>query len=102
MFFAKVGGKRSEEKKEMLMIFGPIHARRGAEMKVMSTVEYKKPGTYTTGKHGTDDYALNLSKRLPGDRAPDDWDVDWMPQPGWMRCLETGRASTLPSCRRTR
>ena len=79
MFFAKVGGKRSEEKKEMLMIFGPIHARRGAEMKVMSTVEYKKPGTYTTGKHGTDDYALNLSKRLPGDRAPDDWDVDWMP-----------------------
>merc|ERR1719356_2395003 len=34
---------------EMLAIFGPQRARRGAELKAMSGVETKSPGTFTRG-----------------------------------------------------
>jgi len=34
---------------EQLAIFGPDRARRGAELKVMSTIEYKNPGLFTRG-----------------------------------------------------
>merc|ERR1719183_1032541 len=34
---------------EQLLICGPRRARRGAELKVMSTVEHKNPGIYTKG-----------------------------------------------------
>merc|ERR1719444_428119 len=39
------GGKGSEQ----LIICGPKRARRGAELKVMSSVETKSPGTFTRG-----------------------------------------------------
>ena len=41
MFFGKGVGSGSEHECEMLMIFGPLRNRRGAEMKVMSAVEHK-------------------------------------------------------------
>merc|ERR1719497_185434 len=40
------GGGRGGEK---LIICGPQRARRGAELKVMSGVENKSPGTFTRG-----------------------------------------------------
>jgi predicted RNA-binding protein Jag len=69
MFFAKgFGGGGSAS--EMLMIFGPLRARRGAEMKVMSAVEHKIPGTFV--RDGT----LVMQARVRGDHSPDDWEVD--------------------------
>merc|ERR1719357_1402361 len=45
--------RRSDSKgsggSEMLFICGSIRARRGAELKVMSSVETKSPGTFTRG-----------------------------------------------------
>ena len=79
MFFTKAGERRRDDPSstEMLVIFGPIHARRGAELKVMSQCEYKKPGTFTSG-NGTDQ-ELMMQKRLLGDKSPKGWDVDWIP-----------------------
>jgi len=42
------GGGRSG-RSEQLIIFGPKRARRGAELKVMSSVETKSPGCFTRG-----------------------------------------------------
>ena len=71
MFFAK-SSAGSNDGKEMLMIFGPLRARRGAEMKVMSAIEHKKPGTFVR------DGELFMQKRVVGDQAEGSWDVDWM------------------------
>eukprot|EP00756_Hemistasia_phaeocysticola_P017361 Hpha_TRINITY_DN15533_c3_g7::TRINITY_DN15533_c3_g7_i1::g.105248::m.105248 len=45
MFFAEKRG--SKDSGETLAIFGGEHGRRGAELKVMSSVEVKLPGHYT-------------------------------------------------------
>merc|ERR1719436_693188 len=54
MFFMSkhVGGGMTKGRgggSEKLIICGPQRARRGAELKVMSTVETKSPGTFTRG-----------------------------------------------------
>ena len=71
MFFAK-SAAGSNDGKEMLMIFGPLRARRGAEMKVMSAVEHKRPGTFVR------DGELFMQKRVRGDEVDGSWDVDWL------------------------
>eukprot|EP00927_Polykrikos_kofoidii_P031138 TRINITY_DN267_c0_g2_i3.p1 TRINITY_DN267_c0_g2~~TRINITY_DN267_c0_g2_i3.p1 ORF type:complete len:602 (-),score=101.15 TRINITY_DN267_c0_g2_i3:87-1892(-) len=48
MFFMNKGQERGKGK-NLLIIFGPQRARRGAELMVMSTVENKMPGLYTRG-----------------------------------------------------
>ena len=45
-FMTKSGGKGFDEK---LAILGPQRGRRGAELKVMSAVEMKSPGTFSRG-----------------------------------------------------
>ena len=52
------------------MIFGPIRARRGAELKVMSAIEHKRPGTFVR------DGEMRMQKRLPGDHNPEGWSED--------------------------
>ncbi|CAJ1425560.1 unnamed protein product [Effrenium voratum] len=42
-------GQRRSGGSEQLAIFGPRRARRGAELKIMSAVETKSPGTFTRG-----------------------------------------------------
>jgi len=71
MFFAKTKGGR-DDSREMLMIFGSMRSRRGAEMKVMSAIEHKKPGTFVGSGE------LYMQSRCPGDQAPEGWDEDWM------------------------
>eukprot|EP00966_Prymnesium_polylepis_P147794 3414187-Prymnesium_polylepis.1 len=56
MFFAKTTEPQNDGR-EMLMIFGPVRARRGAEMKVMSAIEHKRPGTFVR------DGELRMQKR---------------------------------------
>merc|ERR1719198_1179581 len=47
MFFCEIGAKGSRSKDfEKLAIFGSVRARRGAELKVLSAVETKKPGYF--------------------------------------------------------
>lgn len=63
MFFALCGGSRQE----LLCIFGPLPARRGAELKVMSAVEHKRPG-----------HCVSSRKQLRElERVPGDYDADW-------------------------
>lgn len=54
---------------EQLAIFGSRRARRGAELKVMSGVEFKKPGTFLN----TADCSLKYPLLQPGDNLGDDW-----------------------------
>jgi len=51
MFFMNKTGDKGKGRSgsEMLIICGPRRARRGAELKVMSGVENKSPGTFTRG-----------------------------------------------------
>merc|ERR1719206_877035 len=53
MFFmnkkGEKGANRGRGGSELLIIFGSRRARRGAELKVMSGVETKNPGTFTKG-----------------------------------------------------
>ena len=44
-----MGDKRSKDKEEKLVIFGPERDRRGCELKVMSSVETKSPGYFARG-----------------------------------------------------
>mmetsp|Transcript_5446 Transcript_5446/g.8789 ORF Transcript_5446/g.8789 Transcript_5446/m.8789 type:complete len:325 (+) Transcript_5446:40-1014(+) len=46
MFFCEVGSGRRDKEFEKLAIFGSVRGRRGAELKVLSAVETKKPGYY--------------------------------------------------------
>ena len=46
-------------------------------MQVMSSVEYKKPGTFTRGQG--DERELCMPERLPTDESPAGWDVDYWP-----------------------
>ena len=70
MFFAKTLTTGAE----VLCIFGPLPARRGAELKVMSSVEHKHNG-----------YCLNEKKELRkleralGDEDPPGWGLDTVP-----------------------
>ena len=51
MFFAKTADQRSKDDgEEQLCIFGPLAARRGAELKTMSAVEHKHPGYCVSSK----------------------------------------------------
>ena len=56
----KTEGKRDDD--EQLIIFGPRRARRGAELKIMSTIEGKCPGCVT--------------KDLEDTISDDDWGTD--------------------------
>merc|ERR1740123_1251421 len=51
MFFMNKGGDKARGKgsSEKLIIFGPRRSRRGAELKAMSGIETKAPGTFTRG-----------------------------------------------------
>merc|ERR1719264_2381132 len=51
MFFMNKGGDKGRSKggSEKLIIFGPRRSRRGAELKAMSGIETKAPGTFTRG-----------------------------------------------------
>ena len=75
MFFAKGfgDGLADEKSSEVLMIFGPLAKRRGAEMKVMSAVEHKINGTFIK------DGQLVMQERVFGDEPPDDWEVETIP-----------------------
>eukprot|EP00629_Pelagomonadales_sp_RCC1024_P015245 CAMPEP_0119296214 /NCGR_PEP_ID=MMETSP1329-20130426/50459_1 /TAXON_ID=114041 /ORGANISM="Genus nov. species nov., Strain RCC1024" /LENGTH=352 /DNA_ID=CAMNT_0007297147 /DNA_START=107 /DNA_END=1162 /DNA_ORIENTATION=- len=75
MFFAKMGGgERNDGGEEQLCIFGPLAARRGAELKTMSAVEHKHPG-YCVSSKGE----LREVDRVPGDEDVDGWGIDTMP-----------------------
>ena len=53
MFFAKTTDEQKaagRDGDESLCIFGPLAARRGAEVKVMSAVEHKHPGYCVSSK----------------------------------------------------
>jgi rRNA processing protein Krr1/Pno1 len=64
MCFATVDGR------EKLCIFGKFKARRGAELKVMSALEHKRPG------HCVDRDEILFSKRVKGDVDDEGWAVD--------------------------
>mmetsp|Transcript_74087 Transcript_74087/g.192401 ORF Transcript_74087/g.192401 Transcript_74087/m.192401 type:complete len:626 (-) Transcript_74087:94-1971(-) len=40
---------KGRDRAEKLIIFGPARGRRGAELKIMSSIETKNPGTFTKG-----------------------------------------------------
>ncbi len=72
MFFAKTSENRGDD--EQLCIFGPLAARRGAELKTMSAVEHKHPG-YCVSSKGE----LRDVDRVKGDEDQDGWSVDTVP-----------------------
>ena len=73
MFFAKTeGSQRGDD--EQLCIFGPLAARRGAELKTMSAVEHKHPG-YCVSSKGE----LRDVDRVPGDEDEGGWGIDTVP-----------------------
>ena len=76
MFFAKTSDARPTENAddEQLCIFGPLAARRGAELKTMSAVEHKHPG-YCVSSQGE----LRSQERVAGDEDRDGWGVESMP-----------------------
>ncbi|KAJ1457656.1 hypothetical protein M885DRAFT_514672 [Pelagophyceae sp. CCMP2097] len=75
MFFAKIdASKHSGEDTECLCIFGPLPARRGAELKTMSAVEHKHPG-YCVSSKGD----IKIFDRVKGDEDEGGWGVDTMP-----------------------
>merc|ERR1740133_404008 len=61
----KKGGGRNGFGEELL-ICGPMRARRGAELKVMSTIEHKNPGFYTKGlrEKKSDDKGFDTDRML--------------------------------------
>eukprot|EP00756_Hemistasia_phaeocysticola_P017356 Hpha_TRINITY_DN15533_c3_g3::TRINITY_DN15533_c3_g3_i1::g.105241::m.105241 len=70
MFFAESRGSEKSGSTEKLAIFGPKYGRRGAELKVMSSVEVKLPGYYTkdvdeheSKKDGFDTDTLKLREK---------------------------------------
>lgn len=69
MFFAQVADGKSDEQ-ERLCIFGPLRARRGAELKVMSAVEHKSPGQFVRGSTLLDPI------RVSCDEEDADWGID--------------------------
>ena len=70
MFFAKTpGSKRGDD--EQLCIFGPLAARRGAELKTMSAVEHKHPG-YCVSSKGE----LRDVERVGGDENEGGWAIE--------------------------
>lgn len=60
---------------EILAIFGTRRGRRGSELKVMSAVEHKKPGTFLTANGD----ALKSPLQQPGDDENDGFDYDLFP-----------------------
>ena len=77
MFFAKTnkdGGESRRGDDEQLCIFGPLAARRGAELKTMSAVEHKHPG-YCVSSKGE----LRDVDRVPGDDDEGGWGIDTVP-----------------------
>ncbi|CAH0378776.1 unnamed protein product [Pelagomonas calceolata] len=77
MFFAKTGKDGGESRRgddEQLCIFGPLAARRGAELKTMSAVEHKHPG-YCVSSKGE----LRDVDRVPGDDDEGGWGIDTVP-----------------------
>lgn len=71
MFFCEVDGSRRSKTFEKLAIFGDIRARRGAELKVLSAVETKVPGYFSSIK----DEVLD---RDTGKDATGSWGTDTM------------------------
>lgn len=72
---ANSGGKKTHFGGEILAIFGTRRGRRGAELKVMSAVEHKTPGTFLT----KDGDALISPLAQPGDDENDGFDYDLFP-----------------------
>ena len=70
MFFAKT----KTTNQEVLCIFGPLGARRGAELRVMSTVEHKTPGYCINSKK-----ELRKIQRAKGDEDPVGWGLETVP-----------------------
>lgn len=70
MFFAKNKESKDNKTFENLMIFGDLKCRRGAELKVMSAVEHKRPKHFTNGEE------LLLADRIKGDLDVDGWGLD--------------------------
>ena len=76
MFFAKTSEAPKDDAGddcEQLCIFGPLAARRGAELKTMSAVEHKHPGRCVDAE-GT----LKALVRAAGDEDRDGWDIETM------------------------
>ena len=71
MFFAKTVSTGVE----VLCIFGPLAARRGAELKVMSSVEHKHAGYCVSTSSGE----LRPIERALGDEDPPGWGLDTVP-----------------------
>ncbi|KAJ8605904.1 hypothetical protein CTAYLR_004198 [Chrysophaeum taylorii] len=71
MFFAKTKLAGRSDATESLCIFGPLHARRGAEIKVMSAVEHKHPGFCVSSRN-----ELRELERVPGDEDAEGWGTD--------------------------
>lgn len=72
MFFAKTSLGGQTVPGEKLMIFGDLPARRGAELKVMSAVEHKKPGHFVTKDDSGMPVDLKPHERFKGDVVPPD------------------------------
>merc|ERR1719221_1530481 len=71
MFFCEVGTGGRNKDYEKLAIFGSVRGRRGAELKVLSAVETKKPGYYDQIK----DEVLSRDKGKDGSGT---WGTDSM------------------------
>ena len=70
---------------EQLCIFGPLAARRGAELKTMSAVEHKHPG-YCVSSKGE----LRDVDRVPGDEDEGGWGI---------ACVSVPNHASTPSTR---
>jgi hypothetical protein len=72
MFFAKMSSQGRTGEGEKLMIFGDLRARRGAELKVMSAVEHKRPGHFVKFDEAGAPAELIMGERFKGDIEPPD------------------------------
>jgi len=90
MFFT--GSRERTEAFEKLVIFGPDHARKGAELKVMSSVETKSPGYFSKDLRENQDqwgdrgYGVDFIKM-------DDQDIGYCLGKGGMTRIKIAKAS---------
>ncbi|EEH53150.1 uncharacterized protein MICPUCDRAFT_42129 [Micromonas pusilla CCMP1545] len=75
MFFGRARDAKGELGEDALMVLGTRRARRGAELKVMSAVEHKVPGTFVDAATKT----LREKLSQPGDDENDGFRYDVFP-----------------------